>query len=336
MSVASCRSRASATNHSLMTHLLQPTNPTLSDELDAINSIYGLETCLLSDPDPDSENIKIVLSFPNQPFSFILHFASDYPATPPHIGGTQTTSTSSKGAGTAASSVLRDVLARVWITGSVCLFDLIEEAGPLLRSGSPDGQGSRSTKSSENDTARSDFANTASTGVGAAERVDSVDDSAAVESTSTPQWILSDPYTEKKSTFLARCCTVSSASQASSYMLHLLATDKKAAGATHNITAWRIRHVDSPAIQVQDCDDDGETAAGGRLLHLLQLMGVWNVMVVVTRWYGGVKMGPDRFRVINRVAREAVVRFREQLQDEQGKGNEREKVTRPSGKGKRG
>jgi putative IMPACT (imprinted ancient) family translation regulator len=30
-------------------------------------------------------------------------------------------------------------------------------------------------------------------------------------------------------------------------------------------------------------------------------------LVVVTRWYGGVKLGPDRFRVINNVAREALV-----------------------------
>ena len=59
---------------------------------------------------------------------------------------------------------------------------------------------------------------------------------------------------------------------------------------------------------VQDSDDDGETAAGGRLLHLMQLMDVWNVVVVVTRWYGGVKLGPERFRCINAVAREALVK----------------------------
>jgi putative IMPACT (imprinted ancient) family translation regulator len=30
-------------------------------------------------------------------------------------------------------------------------------------------------------------------------------------------------------------------------------------------------------------------------LHLMQLMDVWDVMVVVTRWYGGVHLGPDRY-----------------------------------------
>jgi len=36
-------------------------------------------------------------------------------------------------------------------------------------------------------------------------------------------------------------------------------------------------------------------------------MDVWNVVVVVSRWYGGVKLGPDRFRLINMVARECLV-----------------------------
>ena len=36
-------------------------------------------------------------------------------------------------------------------------------------------------------------------------------------------------------------------------------------------------------------------------------MNVWDVLVVVSRWYGGVKLGSDRFRIINNVAREALV-----------------------------
>jgi putative IMPACT (imprinted ancient) family translation regulator len=71
------------------------------------------------------------------------------------------------------------------------------------------------------------------------------------------------------------------------------------------MTAWRIKGANDTSYQ--DCDDDGETAAGSRMLHLMQLMDVWNVMVLVTRWYGGVKLGPDRFRIINTVAREALL-----------------------------
>ena len=56
----------------------------------------------------------------------------------------------------------------------------------------------------------------------------------------------------------------------------------------------------------QDHDDDGETAAGGRLLRLLVLADARNVVVVVSRWYGGVHLGPARFHVINTAAKVAL------------------------------
>ena len=118
-----------------------------------------------------------------------------------------------------------------------------------------------------------------------------------------PPWILSDPFVELKSTFVGRCAKVTSVEEAEAFVQHLLATDKKVRTATHNITAWRIRGPNNTSFQ--DCNDDGETAAGGRLLHLMQLMDIWDSMVVVTRWYGGQKLGPRRFAVINQVARDA-------------------------------
>ena len=44
-------------------------------------------------------------------------------------------------------------------------------------------------------------------------------------------------------------------------------------------------------IYYHDCDDDGETAAGGRLGEILRIMGVCGIAVIVTRWYGGTKLG---------------------------------------------
>lgn len=38
-------------------------------------------------------------------------------------------------------------------------------------------------------------------------------------------------------------------------------------------------------IMMSDCDDDGEFAAGQRLLHLLNIMNATGVVVVVSRWY---------------------------------------------------
>lgn len=81
-----------------------------------------------------------------------------------------------------------------------------------------------------------------------------------------------------------------------------LMQDRKVARATHNIMAYRL--VSPTGVVQHNNDDDGEDAAGGRLAHLLDLVGATNVIVVVSRWYGGVQLGPDRFRHINNVARE--------------------------------
>ena len=62
-------------------------------------------------------------------------------------------------------------------------------------------------------------------------------------------------------------------------------------------------------LSLQDYDDDGESAAGGRLLKLLTLVGAEDVVVVVSRWYGGVLLGPARFTHINNAARQLLDEF---------------------------
>jgi len=74
---------------------------------------------------------------------------------------------------------------------------------------------------------------------------------------------------------------------------------------------------------LSDNDDDGESAAGGRLAHLLQILvshlllwlivpleyylqDVKDVLVVVTRYFGGTLLGADRFKHINQAARDAL------------------------------
>jgi putative IMPACT (imprinted ancient) family translation regulator len=71
--------------------------------------------------------------------------------------------------------------------------------------------------------------------------------------------------------------------------------------ATHNIFAYRFS--DERGVVHHDCDDDGETAAGTRLAEMMRLMGVSGVALVVSRWYGGCNLGPDRFKYICNSAR---------------------------------
>uniref|UniRef100_A0A3Q2Q463 Impact RWD domain protein n=1 Tax=Fundulus heteroclitus TaxID=8078 RepID=A0A3Q2Q463_FUNHE len=109
------------------------------------------------------------------------------------------------------------------------------------------------------------------------------------------------PITDRRSTFQPHLAPVVTPRQVK-MVLEKLYENKKIASATHNIYAYRIYCEDKHSF-LQDCEDDGETAAGGRVLHLLQILDVRNVMVVVSRWYGGILLGPDRFKHINNCAR---------------------------------
>lgn len=54
--------------------------------------------------------------------------------------------------------------------------------------------------------------------------------------------------------------------------------------------------------------DGGESGSGDHLARLLDLSGCDDVVVVVSRWYGGVKLGSDRWKRISDVAKEALTR----------------------------
>ncbi|XP_064641819.1 protein IMPACT-like [Lineus longissimus] len=111
-----------------------------------------------------------------------------------------------------------------------------------------------------------------------------------------------EPLTDRRSTFQPHLAPVLYKEQVD-MVLRKLYENKKIANATHNIMAYRIFKSEPSPRYIQGCDDDGETHAGSRVLHLLQITDVQNVMVVVTRWYGGILLGPDRFKHINNCAR---------------------------------
>ena len=286
--------------------------PALAEEIEAINSIYDPDTVSLPSSAP-STSIQAILKFPLRSLSFILSFPSDYPQSPPTITGTASTGQHGKpGDGDVAVRVLREVVTKVWYPGQVCLFDVIEEAESRLpalhegddepQPGAPDGPGPTDPDAEHH-----------------------ADPTPSTTPFPPPQWTTSTPLTLKKSTFLARCSRVSSRDQALAALSHLKSTDRKVAAATHNISAYRIRapadapnphgstrhaaltHAAAATRYHSDHDDDGETAAGGRLARLLELTGAEDVVVVVSRWFGGVLLGAERFKCLNRVAREALV-----------------------------
>lgn len=92
-------------------------------------------------------------------------------------------------------------------------------------------------------------------------------------------WYFSDPIIDRGSTFIGFAREVHSVDDAA-YYIDLLTTDKKVAKSNHNMTAWRIKKENG--VQYQDCDDDGETAAGGRMLHLLTVCTIQQIKVLVS------------------------------------------------------
>ena len=65
---------------------------------------------------------------------------------------------------------------------------------------------------------------------------------------------------------------------------------KKFAKATHN--TWAVILPDGTPIK----NDDGESGAGIVILRMLEREERIGEIVVVTRWFGGKKLGGDRFR----------------------------------------
>lgn len=264
-------------------------NDATQDELTSLNSIFDEGTL-----SPIDENARLFsLRLPSLPsITLRIEFPIDYPDAPPSILGTQSVGQDvPKGMGNRAVDVVRDKLADVYRPGESCMYDLLEEVRTALEEAEDHGGIILPDLSEEHEMKEEDH------------KLALAD--ATVELGPEPPWTIAPALTEKKSVFLARVAAVSSPNQAKQFVAHLLATDKKAARATHNMTAWRIKGPGDSSFQ--DCDDDGETAAGSRMLHLMQLMDVWNVVLVVTRWYGGILLGPDRFRIINTAAREALV-----------------------------
>lgn len=118
---------------------------------------------------------------------------------------------------------------------------------------------------------------------------------------SLPEIFHGEKLVDRKSVFQGHLAAVTRRQQVD-MVLDKLKEDRKIAAATHNIIAYRIESGRSGTF-ISGCADDGEIHAGSRMLHLLNIMDARNVLVIVTRWYGGIHLGPDRFKHINNCTR---------------------------------
>ncbi|KAI7953664.1 hypothetical protein MJO28_006211 [Puccinia striiformis f. sp. tritici] len=116
----------------------------------------------------------------------------------------------------------------------------------------------------------------------------------------------SEPIVDRKSVFIGHSISLNDPKDVPRILQHLL-SDKKIAKASHNMIAWRC---ETNGFLHQDNDDDGESAAGSRMQHLLNILDVKNVFVCVSRWFGGIHLGSDRFKHINQATRDALIQGR--------------------------
>ncbi|PLW44413.1 hypothetical protein PCASD_04464 [Puccinia coronata f. sp. avenae] len=145
------------------------------------------------------------------------------------------------------------------------------------------------------------------------------------------------PIVDRKSVFIGHAIALADPKEVPRILQQLL-SDKKIAKASHNIVAWRCEFngclhqgqavsVAGPSLSQMvssssrrgkplcisgvrffiDNDDDGESAAGSRMLHLLNILDVKKVFVCVSRWFGGIHLGADRFKHINQATRDALM-----------------------------
>lgn len=92
---------------------------------------------------------------------------------------------------------------------------------------------------------------------------------------------------EKKSKFIAQVKPVSSVMEAEEFIAEIC---KKHWNATHNVYAYYIME---NQVEQQKCSDDGEPSGTSGLptLEAIKALDLINVVVVVTRYFGGVLLG---------------------------------------------
>ncbi|CCE86749.1 Piso0_005259 [Millerozyma farinosa CBS 7064] len=287
----------------------------LREELTAIDAIYpgcieevGPQIFNLSPPGDDE--LIIELSFP-----------LDYPDIKPDVIAVVSKNPSKYPDERYLEKSVNDIVLKVFRKGEVCLFDLFTELEEFLYK----------YESNQNENPE--------TASGTNEEVNKAEEPDTHETQETDHfidrktfdiqvkdplegWTQSDPIVDRGSTFVGFARQVHSVEDAENY-LEILKTDRKISKANHNMLSWRIKRDDG--VQYQDCDDDGETAAGGRILHLLTMMDAWNVIVVVSRWFGGTHIGPDRFKHINSAARDAVIKGNFVAADKNSTGKKKKK-----------
>lgn len=247
----------------------------LQDEVSAIDAIFPDST---SEVAPQVYNLKIPQ---HDDLEIQMSFLENYPDEMPTVIQIFNNNTRKYADTNYLETQVKEALSRIFHKGEVCIFELFSELEDLLekylnKNVKNDIQKDMDELKITGDTTEEkELANKKTPTI----KCPSVQaNSKTVVIDPLEGWIQSDPIIDRGSTFIGYARRVDSVEEAVEY-LDLLVTDKKIAKSAHNISSWRIKKENG--IQYQDCDDDGETAAGGRVLHLLTVCSLFYCMSCV-------------------------------------------------------
>jgi putative IMPACT (imprinted ancient) family translation regulator len=111
--------------------------------------------------------------------------------------------------------------------------------------------------------------------------------------------VLEDVLRDRGSRYAASASPVLDRADIAAHLATLRAR-RKFARATHH--SWAAVLSDGGPLK----GDDGEAGAGAVILRMLEREGLCDHVVVVTRWYGGVPLGGDRFAHVVTATRAAL------------------------------
>lgn len=267
----------------------------LADEVEALRALYGDENITFNGS-VAAAGTPATIAINLEPHAPVSHVGSvsmstqlpaRYPDVPPCV---PTLSCAHRPAAECALLIDRMLRSHAALPGEVCLFEYCEQLLALLAEAAPQA---------------------ADNAGGAGTSSDAQADGAAHVAEMEMNLFHGEPLTDRKSVFQCHVATVTEVGHIDA-VLSAVKAGRKGGLASHTMVAYRISRNDAGAADgamLQDCDDDGEKGGSKCMLYVLQQMDVRDVVVVVSRWFGGIKLGPVRFRHIGKVVREGVNAF---------------------------